>query len=211
MIIAALALAAQSVTLPRYRAKDAFVFSDGRVERVINVRKDRVVWSGLSGPSYERSRNFVVPVEAWRSREGVGRRTIVGKPNVLWPVAKSRSVRFRVVTQTKTKAKTAWRRSVTLWTCKSMRPRSVTLNFGKIDTIPFKCDRFSATNMRPLERLEWDYSPEIGHYVRRSSVDYLRGTRRTIDLVAQLSGPAASRSRLAALSRQQLRSGKKRK
>jgi hypothetical protein len=56
--------------------------------------------------------------------------------------------------------------------------------------------------MRLLEQREWDYAPELGHYVRRVTVNYLRGTTRTVELVAALSGPAASKSRIAALARE---------
>lgn len=197
----ALGIAAQPVPMPRYRAGDAFVFSDGHVERVVRVERDKVVWSGLSGPAFTRGRNFILPVESWRSRAGIGRRAVFGTPGQLWPYSRPGSVRFRVVAETKTKPRAPWRRSVTLWTCQSMKPRGVTLSFTMLPTVPFKCDRYSAANMRLLERIEWDYSPEIGHWVRRSSIDYLRGTKRTVDLVATLSGPAASRPRLAALAR----------
>jgi hypothetical protein len=201
MILASLALAAQPVPLPHYRANDAYIWSDGRVERVVKVRRDKVTWSGLSGPSFVRSLNFVMPVESWRSRSGTGSRKAFGKPEALWPVAKPRSVRFRVVAETRVKPNAPLRRSVTMWTCQTMKPRNVRIALGDFATIPFKCDRYSSVNMRLLERLVWDYSPEIGHYVRRALIDYLRGTQRSIDLVAALSGPAASKRRLAALSR----------
>lgn len=201
MIGVSLALAAQSVALPQYRPRDAFVFSDGRVERVLRVKGDKVTWAGLSGSSYVRSRNFILPVESWRSRAGVGQRKVFGRPDSLWPVVRPRSAGFRVVAQTRIKPRAPMRRAVTLWTCQSQKPRILRLAIGTFNTIPFKCDRFSALNMRLLERLEWDYAPELGHYVRRASVDYLRSVRRSIDLVAALSGPAATVRRLAALSR----------
>jgi hypothetical protein len=201
MILATLALAAQPVPLPQYRLRDAFVFSDGRVERVVEVKQDKVVWAGLSGPAYTRSRNFIMPVESWQSRSGSGRRTVIGAPQALWPVAGPRSSRFRVVTETRKRADGPWRRSVTLWTCQSLKPREIRLKMGDLRTIPFRCDRYSAANMRLIERLEWDYSADVGHYVRRGSIDYLRGTKRTIELVATVSGPSASLRRLAAISR----------
>ena len=55
--------------------------------------------------------------------------------------------------------------------------------------------------MRLLEQREWDYAPELGHYIRRVTVNYLRGTTRKVELVAALSGPAASKPRLIALAR----------
>lgn len=201
MILAMLAMAAQPIPLPQYRPLDAFVFSDGRVERVLKVKRDEITWAGLSGSSYIRNRNFILPVESWRSKSGVGRRMVVGAPQALWPVSHPTSARFRVVTETRKKADSPWQRSVTMWTCQSLKPRVLTLQLGEFETIPFRCDRYSATNMRPIERLEWDYSPEVGHYVRRASIDYLRGTRRSVDLVASVSGPSANLRRLAALSR----------
>jgi hypothetical protein len=200
-MLEALLLAVEAAQLPRYQVADAFVFSDGRVERIVKVEGDRITWSGLSGPSYVRSRNFVTPVLSWRTGKGLGKRRIIGTPQRLWPVAAPSSVRFRAVAETRLKPTAGWRRAATLWTCRTLKPRTVTLTLGRFETIPFLCDRYSATTMRLIERLEWDYAPAIGHYVRRSSVDYFRGTRTTIDLVAALSGPAASRRRLAAIAR----------
>lgn len=200
-LLAALALAAAPVGLPDYRPNDSFVFSDGRVERVVRVDGDRITWAGMSGPNYQRSRNFVVPVLEWRSGRGTGRRSFAGNPDSLWQGARARSARFRVVAETRSRPQAGWHRAVTLWTCQRQRPRTVRLAMGTYATVPFSCDRYSATSMRLIERLEWDYAPDMGHYVRRSAVDYFRGTRRSIELVATLSGPAATRRRLAALSR----------
>lgn len=201
MIIIALALVTQPVHLPEYREGDAFIYSDGRVEQVVKVNRGMVTWSGLSGQSYVRSHNFVEPIAKWRSQDGVGKRTTFGKPFALWPFAGPKSTRFRVVTETRRKPEARWKRSVTLWTCQTLKPRQVTLAFGSYAAIPFKCDRYSATNMRLLERIEWDYAPDIGHYVRRNSIDYIRSTKRTVELIATLTGPAASRRRLAAIAR----------
>ena len=201
MIIAALALVTPPVLLPKYRQSDAFIYSDGRVERVVKVNRGMVTWSGLSGPSYVRSHNFIEPIAKWRSQAGVGKRTIFGKPLALWPFVGPKSTRFRVVTETRRKPDAGWKRSVTLWTCQTLKPRQVTLALGSYATIPFKCDRYSATNMRLLERIEWDYAPDIGHYVRRSSIDYIRSTRRTVELIAALTGPSANPRRLAAIAR----------
>ena len=189
------------VPLPDYEPGDAFVFSDGRVERVVSASETRTIWAGLSGPSYTRSRNFVVPVLEWRSGRATGRRVVHGNPDALWPIGKSRSARFRVVTETKANAQAAARRSVSLWVCKTGKPRPFTVKAGSYEAIPVKCDRYSPTTMRLIEQREWDYAPELGHYVRRVTVNYLRGTTRKVELVAALSGPAASKARLTALAR----------
>jgi hypothetical protein len=167
-----------------------------------NGKGMRVSWSDLSGPSYRRSRNFVVPVLEWRSGRGSGKREVRGNPDSLWPISKSRSARFRVITETRANPQAAFKRSVSLWVCTSAKPRRFTVPAGTFDTIPVKCERYSTTAMRLLEQREWDYAPELGHYVRRVAVNYLQGTKRTAELVAALSGPAATKSRLAALARQ---------
>lgn len=190
--------------LPHYESGDAFVFSDGRVERVVKSSGDTVIWAGLSGPPYTRSRNFIVPVLAWRSGRGTGSREAHGNPDALWPMVRPRSVRFRVVSETRASPGASLRRSIALWVCKSDEPRSFTVRAGTFDAVPVVCDRYSATTMRLIERREWDYAPELGHYIRRVSINYLRGSKREVELVAALSGPAASTARLSALSRQML-------
>jgi hypothetical protein len=203
------------VALPDYEPGDAFVFSDGRVERVVDTGDIRMTWAGLSGASYKRSRNFVVPVLEWRSGRATGRREVHGNPDALWPIGTgkggSKSARFRVVTETKANAQAAARRSVSLWVCRTGKPKAFTVAAGTYDAIPVKCDRYSPTTMRLIEQREWDYAPEIGHYVRRVTVNYLRGTTRTVELVAALSGPAASKARLTALARAARQSGGARK
>ena len=190
-----------SIPLPRYNVSDAFVYSDGRVERVKAIRGTRIIWAGLNNVGYTRSRNFYTPILTWRFGKGTGRREIVGEANALWPLAKPKTVRFRAVAYTKPKPTAGTRRAMTLWTCSSKKPQMTQTPLGPFATIPIVCDRYSATSMRLIERIEWDYSPDLRHYVRRSSVDYYRGTRSTILLTAALTGPAANTRRLAALSR----------
>ena len=193
--------AAVAVPLPDYAPGDAYVYSDGRVERVLAVEGDRMRWAGLGGASYQRSRNFIVPVLQWRSGRGTGTREVRGNPDALWPIGKSKSARFRVVTETRANPQAGTKRSVSMWVCKAGKPKTFSVPAGTYDTIPVKCDRYSPTTMRLLEQREWDYAPELGHYVRRVTVNYLRGTTRTVELVAALSGPAATKARLTALAR----------
>lgn len=189
------------VTLPDYAPGDAFVFSDGRVERVVAADHSHVTWAGLSGPTYRRSRNFIVPVLQWRTDRAAGSREVRGNPDALWPLDRPKSGRFRVITQIKAKPHSTPRRSVSLWVCKTSKARNFTVVAGTYSAIPVMCDRYSPTTMRLIERREWDYAPELGHYVRRVSLDYLRGTTRIVELVAALSGPAATKARLTALSK----------
>jgi hypothetical protein len=201
LLAAATAVLPGAVALPQYERGDAFVFSDGRVERVVTAKGDQMTWAGLSGASYKRSRNFIVPVLQWRSGRASGKREVHGNPDALWPIEKSKSARFRVVTETRANPQASSKRSVSLWVCKTGKPKQFTVPVGEYSAIPVLCDRYSPTTMRLLERREWDYAPELGHYIRRVTINYLRGTNRTVELVAALSGPAANKARLAALAK----------
>lgn len=207
MLVALVAMATAGAALPagsplpRYNVGDAFVYSDGRVERVKAIRGNRIIWTGLNNMSYTRSRNFYAPILNWRFGKGTGRREIVGDADALWPLAKPKTVRFRAIAYTKPKPMSGVRRAMTMWSCSSKKPQTTPTKLGAFATIPIVCERYSATTMRLIERIEWNYSPDLRHYVRRSSVDYYRGTRSTILLTAALTGPAANPRRLAALSR----------
>lgn len=210
-IAAALAAASPdavpNIPMPQYEVNDAFVYTDGRVERVRAVRGSNVIWSGLTSQRYTRSRNFILPVLKWRAGRGSGERKIVGNPDKLWLLNGSARARFRAIAETVRNAQARPRRAITFWTCGSQAARMSTVPVGTFSVIPVRCERYSATTMRLLERIEWEYAPEIGHYVKRSDTDYLRGINRSISLYAALRGPAGERRRLAALSRAARQSG----
>jgi hypothetical protein len=54
--------------------------------------------------------------------------------------------------------------------------------------------------MRLVERVQWDWAPELGHYVRRRVTLYADGTTTEIRLAAALSGDGATTRRLRALA-----------
>lgn len=187
--------------LPAYSDADAFVFTDGRVEQVRRTKGDNVLWAGLNGSPYWRNRNPVVPILSWKTRQGEGRRTIVGKPDSLWPLGANRRVRFRVVTESRKGVRDPWVRTVALWACETGEAKSVTVEAGTFAAVPIQCDRHSATTMKLVERLSWDYAPDLGHYVRRTTVNFLRATEDHVELSAAVHGTSATRGRLEALSR----------
>jgi hypothetical protein len=201
-VILAAAVAIAAAPLPVYERGDAFVYSDGRVERVRRLRGDQVIWSGLSSRRWTRDRNFVVPVLAWRIGDREGRRTVSPGAERLWPLARGKSARFRVVTETRTVGTSVWRKSISHWTCRVGASRTIEIKAGPFEAVPVTCDRYSAATMRLVEQDTWDYAPDLGHYVRRTVIDYRNATRSNIELVAALHGPAATRQRLRALSRQ---------
>lgn len=186
------------VPLPNYQTGDAFVFSDGRVEQVRRVDGDTVLWSGLGKSRYLRSRNPIAPVLAWTVAGVEGKRTISGAADDLWPLAPGKSVRFRSVTEIR-KGKTT-RRSAAFWKCAVGSPGTVTVPAGAFEAWPIQCDRYSSSSMRLAERVSWDWSAELGHYVRRRVIRYSNGATSEIVLEAALSAEIATMQRLKALS-----------
>ena len=198
VLLAAAASAVATAPLPAYDPGDAFVFSDGRVERVITNDGGSVEWGGVGDSRYRRDVNPIVPILAWRFNGGEGRRSVSRGAAALWPLAPGRSARFSVVTQISRGGKV--RRSVALWSCEVGRPAQVRITAGVFDTLPIQCDRYSPNSMRLAERVVWQWSPDVGHYVQRTVTLYADGSTSHIDLVAALPGASATLARLAALS-----------
>jgi len=188
---------------PNYAVGDAFIWSNGRIEKVRRIQGDQIVWSGVTGGSWRRSINFVAPIPEWRFEGQIGRRTVLGDIDALWPLRKGATVKFRVISESRRQSDPGetWNRSVALWTCQVGANRTVTVEAGSFSTSPIVCDRFSNQLMRPLERIVWDFSPDVGHFVRRTTTDYRDGRQVTVRLVAALHGPSASEDRLVALAR----------
>lgn len=197
-LLGLLQLAAASAQLPDYQVGDAFVFSDGRVEQVRRIEGDTVLWSGLGKNRYWRSRNPITPILAWKVAEAEGKRTVSAAADDLWPLAPGKSVRFRAVTEIRKGRKT--RRSVAFWKCATGVAGTVTVPAGTFEAWPIQCDRYSSASMRLAERVSWDWSTELGHYVRRRVTRYSNGATSEIVLEAALPAEIATIQRLKALS-----------
>jgi len=194
------AAARESFELPAYSPGDAFVYSDGRVEQVQAIDGEVITWIGLQGDAYRRPRNFVLPVLDWRFNQGEGRRVVSGHPETLWPLRPGASARFSVITEFRRDPKAPWERNLALWTCKTGPRHEIAVPAGRFPVLSIACDRFSSWNMRLQERVTSDYAPDVGHYIRRTSIDYLAARTSVISLTSELHGRAATRPRLVALS-----------
>lgn len=201
-LLVAAALAG-SIALPRYEAGDAFIFTGGKVERVRRTEGQVVVWSGRGMAQWKRSANPIVPILEWKFMNGEGRRKVGGNPDALWPLERGRAVRFRIVTEVVRDKRHL--RSVSLWSCSVGTIAPVEVPAGVFDAFPIICDRYSASNMRLAERVLTDWSPDVGHYVRRRSTLYATGATTDARLVAALSGESATTARISALAEQAAR------
>lgn len=188
--------------LPEYRIGDTFIYSDRRVETAEAIEARDVVWRAGNGQRFVRPRNFVVPPVEWSTRRTRGRRVVRGAHERLWPLEAGRTVRFRIVTELRTDAEPL-RRIAELWTCTAIGAQRIEVPAGRFDTQRIRCDRYSPYTMRVQRRIVWYYSEDVGHYVRRETIDFGTGRRSNVDLVAQLHGreanSAAIRSVLAGL------------
>jgi hypothetical protein len=207
-MVAAPAAARERFELPTYSPGDAFVYSDGRVEQVQAIDGDVVTWIGLQGDPYRRPRNFVLPVLGWRFNQGEGRRSVTGHPEALWPLAAGNTARFSVITEFRRDPASPWERSLALWTCKTGPWHEIEVPAGRFPVLSIACDRFSSWNMRLQERVTSDYAPDVGHYIRRTTIDYLAARTTTIALTGELHGAAATHARLVALSAEAQRPAK---
>lgn len=201
-LLLALAPITQAQELPRYERGQAFVFDNGRVERVVEVEGDRVTWAGRSGRTYVRDRNPIVPTLEWVSRGEVGQRTIIGEPDGLWPLAAGRSVQFQTVNTRREDDRE--HRSVHFWSCAVRALERLETHAGWFEAFPIVCDRYSPNSMRVMERRTWHFAPEIGHYVRREERNMSDGERDSYALYSALPSYAANEVRLEALAQEAL-------
>lgn len=195
------ATAAQANELPVYEEGQAFIFDNGRVERVESVDGDRITWAARSGRTYVRNANPVVPILEWSYRGQAGSRRIVGDTQALWPLEAGGSVQFRAINETRDEDNHV-HRTVHMWTCTVHDMHAVLTPAGSFNAYPIVCDRYSASSMRVVERVTWQYAPDVGHYVQRESRNMRDGDRDVFSLYAALSPDDANPTRIETLAQQ---------
>lgn len=205
-ILAALSAAALATVQPasaapppepvRVEAGATFVFSDGRVERLIEDRGETQVWATRRGREYVRARNFTVPILEWEISGVKGKRSVSGKADKLWPPREGASSRFRITTDILARDG-AKSRSLQYWTCKAGRKRMEAFTFAEIEVLPVTCERYTPSSMKLVEQRGWLWSDEVGHYVERSSIKYSTGASETVRLCAKIPGRTATDDRIS--------------
>lgn len=204
LLLCSLGAAAAHAALPDYRVGDTFIYSDRRVETAERIEARDVIWRAGNGQRFTRPRNFVVPAVQWSTSRTRGRRVVRGEHEKLWPLEAGRTVRFRSMAEVRSDSEPL-RRIPELWTCTAAGTQRIEVPAGRFDTQQIRCDRYSPDTMRVQRRVVWYYSPEVGHYVRRETIEFGTGKRSSVDLVAQLHGreanQAAIRSVLARLEK----------
>ncbi|UCH73094.1 MAG: hypothetical protein JSU82_12085 [Rhodospirillales bacterium] len=163
--------------LPRYQLGDAFTYSSGRTETVVEIIDERIVWRNDLQSEFERYPNFVLPTLVVRNDKGVITRTVDAPPDVLWPLIPGTRRKFESLVNVRRDGEQSGRLFRRDWICTVVGPERVSLQFGDFDGVEISCTRYSRGRWRQTRT--WYYVPEIGHYVRR--IDRIQG-REPLDI-----------------------------
>lgn len=177
----------------------AFVYSDGRVEQVRELRDTEVVWAAGNGAPFVRSLNLAAPILEWSIGERKGQRRVYGGEG-LFPPKAGRRATLRVVTEIDRGEGRPPSRSLQFWSCAIGAAEEIALANGPFAALPIRCDRFAQTSAALLERRTLWWSAELEHYIKRETIDLRDGERESILLCAAVP-PETSRRRINALAR----------
>lgn len=173
-----------------YEPGDTFVYSNGRVDTVVAVRKNRVSWRSNQGTSFEASRNFVLPWFSWRTPAEQGRRLVQASADLLWPLVLDEEKHFTATRVVQVGGRPDnLHRTRENWRCGAEGRARVALVTGTFETVRIACER-RATDTAPRHKRVWYYAPRLRHYVRIVDLDENAEVGRRVDLIAmQMTGP----------------------
>ena len=185
-----------NTSIPEYQAGEVFIYSDRRVEWLHNINDNKIIWTTRKQRPFVRDQNFVLPILEWQVGQSRGQRNIFGNPEALWPLREGNSMRFRSVTEQTNLDNNKKRRSVEYWRCKVSDASDISIIAGTFFSYEISCDRYSPTSMNLLKRRIWYYSPAVGHYIKRKTINYFTGNIESYELVATLNGRNANPRRV---------------
>lgn len=161
---------------PLYEVGDTYIWSNGRVEAVFRVFRDKVFWQVDNGMGYAADRNFLIPPASWSGPLGAGEAVVQPDMAGFWPLRPQSSMTFAVV-------ENGLRES---WDCGVSGLERVSVPAGRFDSVVLSCIRDRAPPGEWTRRV-WHYVPAIRHYVARN--DFMPdGTRRSKELLGVRPG-----------------------
>ena len=182
-------IALAPATLPRYAVGERFHYSDGRVEQVLGLDGDRVLWRRVGGSDFAGDRDFTLPRAAWVSRGKTVRDVVEGAPPSLWPLQVGKDTRLsvrRTITDTDGQSQSSSRD----WRCRVADTVLIKVRIGSFEAYEIRCVRYAGN--RPVEVRIWHYAPEIAHYMRYER--RLRGRPPLIRELVAIDPPAEAMS-----------------
>lgn len=138
--------------MPNYAAGDAFLFTSGRWEKVLDVRGDTVIWAGRDGGRIERTRNFVATTGRWRAASSL-QAGWIGGPDTLWPLRVGASADFIEIGDDDERE----------WRCRVTGTFRTEVPAGAFDVFRVRC--LSGARPETVHERVWYFAPEIGHSV----------------------------------------------
>lgn len=167
----------------RYRAGDSFVYSDGRVETVVGIAGDMVLWEDNRGTQFTAYRNFILPPVEISSPSRKARTSIDATSDALWPLRLTSKAAFATRTVETLRAQpNDHLGSAERWRCRVGGPAMISVAAGTFDSVRIICD--ITTEAESRHRRVWYYAPSIGHYVLRQEIPPNADEGTTIELVA---------------------------
>jgi hypothetical protein len=141
---------------PVYEAGDAYFYTDGQVETVVSVNKERVEWKNAVGSRWSSARDFVLP----SSRTDSGP---VDRP-LAWPLKVGATARYVVMVLSADPGNSS-RKTAEIWQCTVEGRERIAVAAGSFDTYRIVCQLDRGTPNTTHAR-SWYYAPAIGHYIR---------------------------------------------
>lgn len=147
---------------PVYAPGDSFVFDDNGVvtqEQVVSVSPDRIVWTNDSGLIWTKDTSVVTPQLSWSTHPelGRGRQTIVGNPDLLFPLREG-NVTAYTVRGSAENAPTGWQDE---HRCVVAGQETLEVKAGRFTTYKIDCQRKDYLDT-------YYYSPVVQNYVLRN-------------------------------------------
>jgi hypothetical protein len=170
--------------LPSYETGSTFVYSDGRVDKVVSLKGATVRWSGRDGSRFTSHRNFLLPWSYWRVGGERGTAELDQEPEALWPLAGGAPVYYsaRIVVQQEEGEKSLVE-SDERWRCALAGRETVAVMAGTFESYRFECERKATGDTPGLKRV-WYYAPTVRHYVRFDEISDRAAVERLVELVA---------------------------
>jgi peptidoglycan hydrolase-like protein with peptidoglycan-binding domain len=169
---------------PDYQPGDSFIYSDGRVETVVEVDGDTVRWQNNRGTVYRANRDFVLPRASWVSTDRRGQTRVSRAREALWPLEHGKETSFSAATVVQIGDRPDNTSEYTEdWHCRVEGTEKISVIAGTFDTLKVVCRRAARDSEPQLTRV-WYYAPRIGHYVRVNDLYEVEEQDRHIELVA---------------------------
>jgi len=174
--------------MPDYRTGDTFLFSDGRVEKVMAVFGDRIDWESRGGDfRYSTYPNFILPKRSWETEKKQVNVEYSGDKGLLWPLQSGDSAYVSTVVTVTSKPSMGSKSYLQSWRCETGDVYQIHVAAGDFDAQKIQCQRYTLMG-RWMQTRTWYYAPAVGHYVLQQDeyapTSSRRHTQRSRELVA---------------------------